>query len=92
MALLFGLSNLITPANAVMVQMAEEPTASGTIGLIVLAIIVGPVIVLTIASMFGAPRTFRIPGLFIGSLVLLIAAIILAFAIFGELLGFIIPQ
>ncbi len=90
--LLSRFSNLITAANAVPAQVAEKPTESGTIGLIVLAIIVGPVIVLTIISMFGAPRTFRIPGLFIGSLVLLIGAMILAFAVFGALLGFIVPQ
>ncbi len=89
---LFRLSNLITPANTVAAQVAEESTAPGTIGLIVLAIIVGPVIILTIISMFGAPRTFRVPGLFIGSLVLLMGAIILGFAIFGVILGFIVPQ
>ncbi len=92
MDLLSRLSSLVAPANAAVTQTAEEPAASGTIGLVVLAIIVGPVIVLTIASMFGAPRTFRLPGLFLGSLVLLIGAIIVAFAIFGVLLGFIIPQ
>ncbi len=92
MGLLFGLSNLITPASGVTPQVAEESAASTTIGFIVLAIIVGPVIVLTIASMFGAPRTFRIPGLFMGSLVLLVGAIIVAFAIFSALLGFIVPQ
>ena len=90
--LLFGLSNFATAANIVTAQVAEEPTASTTIGYIVLAIIVGPVIVLAIASMFGGPRTFRIPGLFVGSLVLLVGAIIVAFAIFSALLGFIVPQ
>ena len=64
----------------------------GEIGLIVIAIIVLPVIVLTTASVFGAPRTFRVPGLFVGSLVLLVGAIIIGFAILGALLGFIVPQ
>ena len=90
--LLFRLSNLITPANTVAAQVAEEPTAPDTIGLIVLAIIVGPVIILTIISIFGSPRTFRIPGLFIGSLVFLMGVIILGFAIIGVILGFIVPQ
>ncbi len=62
------------------------------IGFIVLAIIVGPVIMLTIAAMFGAPRTFRVPGLFLGSLILLVSAIILSFAASSALLRFIVPQ
>jgi len=61
-------------------------------GLILMAIIVIPVIVLIIASILSAPRTFRVPGLFIGSLVLLMGVIILGFAIFGVILGFIVPQ
>ncbi len=90
--LLLRLPNLITPANAVAVQAADGSTAPDTIGFIVLAIIVGPVIVLTIASIFGAPRTFRIPGLFVGSIILLLGALISGFAIIGVLLGFIVPQ
>ena len=73
-------------------QAAERLAAPGTIGLIVIAIIVFPVIVLIIASMFGSPRTFRVPGLFIGSFILLVVTIILGFAAFGVLLGFIVPQ
>ena len=72
--------------------MAEEFTASGTIGFIVLAIIVGPVIIITIAAMFGRPRTFRVPALFMGSVILLIGATLLGFAISSILLGFIVPQ
>ena len=90
--LLLRLPNFITPVNAVATQAAEGLAATDKIGFIVLAIIVGPVIVLTIASIFGKPRTFRVPGLFIGSLILLIGAIILSFAISSALLGFIVPQ
>ena len=89
--LLFRLPNLITPASAVAAPVTEGPTAPDTIGFIVLAIIIGPVIILTIASMFGTPRTFRLPGLFLGSVILLIGAMVLGFAILGALLGFIVP-
>ncbi len=90
--LLLRLPDFITPANAVATEAVEGLAASDTIGFIVLAIILGPVIVLTIASIFGAPRTFRIPGLFIGSIILLLGALISGFAIIGVLLGFIVPQ
>ncbi len=90
--LLFRLTNLTIPVNTVAAKAAEGLAGSDTIGYIVLAIIVGPVILLTIASMLGAPRTFRIPGLFIGSIILLIGGIILSFAISGVLLRFIVPQ
>ena len=91
-SLLFWLLNPVLPANAVAVPVTEGVTESGTIGFIVLAVIVGPVIVLTIAAMFGRPRTFRVPGLFLGSLILLIGAIILSFAASSALLMFIVPQ
>ena len=90
--LLFRLPNFIAPTNADAIQVAEGFAAPDKIGFIVLAIIVGPVIALTIAAIFGRPRTFRVPGLFIGSLILLIVAIILSFAVSSVLLGFIIPQ
>ncbi len=89
---LFRLSNLITPANAVAAEAAGGLAAPDTIGFVVLAIIIGPVILLTIAAMFGAPRTFRVPGLFLGSLILLIGVIILGFAASSMLLKFIVPQ
>lgn len=89
---LLRLSNLVTQANTVAASMADRQTMSGRIGFIVLAIIVGPVIILTIASMLGHPRTFRIPGLFMGSLILLIGAIVFSFAAVSILLSFIVPQ
>ncbi len=91
-SLLFWLPSLITPANAIAAETAEGFAASGRIGFIVLAIILSPVILLTIAAIFGTPRTLRVPGLFIGSLILLFSAIILGFAASSVLLGFIVPQ
>ncbi len=88
----FWLLNPVTPVNAVAAQVTEGITEPGTIGLIVLAVIVSPVILLTIAAMFGKPRTFRVPGLFLGALILLIGAIILSFAASSVLLKFIVPQ
>ncbi len=89
---LLQLPNLLTHASAGATQISEGPAASDTIGFVVLAIIVGPVILLTIAAMFGTPRTFRVPGLFLGALILLIGAIIAGFAASSMLLKFIVPQ
>lgn len=90
--LLLRLTDFVIPANAIAAEVSDRQTMSGNIGFVVLAIIVGPVIILTIASMLGHPRTFRIPGLFIGSMILLISAIISSFAAAGMLLKLIIPQ
>ena len=91
-SLLFWLLNPVIPASAVAASATGDITESGTIGFIVLAVIVSPVIVLTIAAMFGSPRTFRVPGLFLGSVILLIGAIIASFAASSVLLKFIVPQ
>lgn len=61
------------------------------IGLVLMTVILTPVLAVIIASVFGAPRTFRVPALFIGELILSTALIILAFAAFSALLGFIVP-
>ncbi len=90
--LLFRLPDFMAPASAAAGDGAGDPTASGMIGFVVLAIIVGPVVLLTIAAMFGAPRNFRVPALFLGSLVLLVGAIIVSFAAVGVLLKFVVPQ
>ena len=90
--LLFRLPTGIMLVNAAAAQEAEEFSGAGTIGFVVLAVIVGPVVMLTLAAMFGAPRNFRVPGLFLGALILLIGALIGGFAIGGRLLGFIVPQ
>ncbi len=62
------------------------------IGLVIIGVILVPIIILIAASMLEAPRTLRVPGLLIGSLVLQIGAIILSFAVLGAVLGFIIPK
>ncbi len=90
--LLLQLPELIAPAEAVAAQIGEGPEASGTIGFIVLAIIIGPVILLTIAAVIESPKTSRIPELFIGSVILLLGALISSFAAISLLLKFIIPQ
>ena len=86
--LLLRLPAGIIPNNAV----AGEFSGSGTIGFVVLAVIVSPVILLTLAAMFGSPRNFRVPGLFLGSLILLVGTLIGFFAAANVLLGFIVPQ
>lgn len=92
MSFLAGLPELVTQVNAIAAEVGDRQTMSGNIGFVVLAIIVGPVILLTIASMLGHPRTYRIPGLFMGSVILIMGAIIFSFAAVGILLKFIIPQ
>ncbi len=62
------------------------------IGLLLIAIIVVPVITLVVAFVLGSPGTLRVPGLFIGSLILQIGAIIVSFAVLGAILGLIVPQ
>jgi hypothetical protein len=89
--LLWWLSDIVIHAG-VTEQMTEEAAAPFPIGYIVLAIIVGPVVALTVASMLGKPRTYRMPGLFMGTLALLVGVIVLAFAVVGVLLGFIVPE
>ena len=69
-----------------------EITESGTIGIIVIAGIIGPVVLLIIAAIISKPRMFRIPGLFVGSVILLISVMIVFFAAASFLLGFIVPQ
>ncbi|MBI4296776.1 MAG: hypothetical protein HY667_06635 [Chloroflexi bacterium] len=87
---LLSLANFIFPTGAV-VQTLEESTSSMPIGFVVLSIIVGPVIVFTLAAMFGHPRQVRVPGLFIGSVVLLIGSMVAGFFVIGNLLEFVIP-
>lgn len=62
------------------------------IGFIVLAIIVTPVLTLTTIALFNPLKASRIPGLFLGSVVVLIGFVLLSFALFGALLKFIVPQ
>ena len=87
MGVLFQLTDFVPQIS----NLAAEFPERGTIGFIVLSIIIAPVLVITIVSMLAAPRTFRIPVLFVGSVILLIGAFVSIFAITGWLLGFIVP-
>jgi hypothetical protein len=62
------------------------------IGFILMGIITVPVIVLITASIFSKPRTFRVPSLFIGSIIVLFGIVMVVFAIFGSILGLFVPQ
>jgi hypothetical protein len=62
------------------------------IGYILMGIIAVPVIVLITASIFSKPRTFRVPILFIGSIIVLFGIVMVVFAIFGSILGLFVPQ
>lgn len=88
----FQLPEIIATGNAITEQAGVGFLAPDLIGFVVLAIIVVPVILITMVSIFSPPRTFKIPGLFLGSLILLVGALISGFAIFGFLLGFIVPN
>lgn len=88
----FQLPEIIATGNAITEQAGGGFLAPDLIGFVVLAIIVVPVILITMVSIFSPPRKFKIPGLFLGSLILLIGALISGFAIFGFLLGFIVPN
>ncbi|MDZ4246607.1 MAG: hypothetical protein U1D67_05750, partial [Dehalococcoidia bacterium] len=89
-ALLARVPETITIAAISAAEVADRQTMGGRIGFVVLAIIVGPVIILTVASMLGHPRTFRIPALFLGSLVIFVSSILLSFAAVSLLLGFVV--
>ncbi len=62
------------------------------IGFVIMAIIGIPITILITAAIFEAPRTFRIPGLFLGSIILMVGGFIAAFAVISMLLKFIVPQ
>ena len=85
---------LLAPLSSINILMtvAEESTSPEKIGFVVLAIIIGPVIILTLAAVTGKPRTITIPALFLGSVVMFIGAMVIGFAIIGVVLKFIVPQ
>ena len=64
------------------VQLAAEGNEASKvpIGYIVLAVIVGPVLLLTIAAIIELPKKTKIPELFLGAFVLLISAMVAGFA------------
>ena len=62
------------------------------IGYVIMGVIGIPLITIVTIAIFTAPRNFRIPGLFLGSIILQIVGFIVVFAVIGVLLGFIVPQ
>lgn len=89
------LSWLIYPlvsGSALTVHLIEKAPESGKIGFIVMGVIFGPVIVLAAAAIIRPPRSLRVSGLFLGSLILLIGAILTFFAVSGMVMHFIVPQ
>ena len=93
---LLQISNLVIPNALVALQ---EPVTgyslvlSDKIGFIVLAIIIGPVFLLTMTSIIIEFRNkSKIPELFLGAFVLLVGALIAGFAAIGIALKFVIPQ
>jgi len=74
-------------------QAAEHTTQSPLpIGYIVLAIIMAPVVSFAIAAVFSRPRQYRVPSLFIASVVLLIGLMVVGFFAIGFVLKFIVPN
>ncbi|MBI2829622.1 MAG: hypothetical protein HYX81_00520 [Chloroflexi bacterium] len=88
--LLLSLTNFVVPG-VTAAQSVEESASSVPLGFVVLSIIIAPVIVFALAAMFSHPRQFRVPGLFLGSVVLLIGSMVAGFFIIGSLLKFVIP-
>jgi hypothetical protein len=62
------------------------------IGYIVIAMVLLPVIVLIGAFVLEKPRNFRVPALLLGSLAAQTAFVFIFLALFGLLLGLLIPQ
>lgn len=71
---------------------AENNQSPVPIGYIVLAVILAPVISFALAAVFTHPRQYRVPGLFIASVILLIGAMVAGFAIISVVLKLIVPQ
>ena len=84
--------DLFPAFNSVAAESADESTSLLKIGYVVLAIIVSPVIILFIASLFSHPRIYRIQIIHFGSIILLAGALIVGFAVIGWVLKFFVPQ
>jgi hypothetical protein len=83
-----------SPATGELAESAEQTVGipPSMIGFVVLALIVTPVVILIASAIFGAPRNSKVPTLFLASVVVLISATIIGFALFGSLLGLIFPE
>ena len=91
--LLLQLTNSVIPAGLIAKQASAGSILSDKIGFIVLGVILGPVFLLTLASIIIEFRNkSRIPELFLSAFVLLIGAMVAGFAAIGIVLKFVIPQ
>ena len=61
------------------------------IGLIILGLIIVPLFVLMIASVIATPGSFRVAVMFTTVFLLQIVAMMMGFAVFAYVLGFIVP-
>lgn len=86
------LYDLIPSVSSIAAEGSEDITSWLKIGYVVLSIIVAPVIILFIASLFSHPRIYRIQVIHFGVLIFLAGALIAGFAIIGWVLKFFIPQ
>ena len=62
------------------------------IGYFVIALVVVPVVGFIVAFILDKPRNFRVPALFLSSLAAQIAFVFVFLALFGLLLGLLIPH
>jgi hypothetical protein len=88
------LTGVIQPAvfNTLLAEVEKASWIQEHIGYVVLGVILGPVLILTIASVIEFPKKSRIPELFLGSVFLLISGMVAGFAVIGYLLTFVVPQ
>ncbi|OGC94410.1 MAG: hypothetical protein A2W25_01890 [candidate division Zixibacteria bacterium RBG_16_53_22] len=67
--------------------------STSLLGLIVMLVIVGaPVYVLLLSAMFGGPKVGRVRGVFIGSVVAILAIFIAFTFVFSGIMSLIFPQ
>jgi len=92
MIFICSLTTLGAIVTTLAVRASEGVAIQGWLGYIVMGVIAVPVIFLTLSAVFDEPRTFKVPGLFIVSLVLLAGGLIAAFAVLGLLFSLIFPS
>ncbi|MBI2831736.1 MAG: hypothetical protein HYX79_05720 [Chloroflexi bacterium] len=61
------------------------------IGLVIIGVILVPVIAIIATFMLETRRKPRVPGLFLGSLVVQVTGIVASFVLLGALMGMLIP-
>ena len=86
------LISLITSANLLTVLASEEVVLPVPLGYVVLGVVIIPVFSLIVASIVDKPRTFKIPMLFIASLVIIAGGLLLGFVVFGAVIDLVFPK